>query len=271
MCAVLCIIFIVCFLYILPRSLPPKIIDVTNESHNITEADPTDIKIIVETNLTVETIYFDDNEVRKAWTNDYERKGMKHIFSTVLVFDEEDNSDHTITVSIRASNGSERVQETSFKYNPGDYRESKTVSVTLSPTSTLTPTPTPTIEGSDGELEIVCIPAKNLGTEEELHEFYNHIDSASSAALVRLYSEIMSPELDACFVLTTEKELTGIVLNAVSETTIYPPCYMKKINEGVWYFDADFIENSMFEIAVTAYAKDGMVYREKIHLKFPFE
>ena len=273
--------FICVFLYVFPRSFAPKIIDGKYKLHEETE-DPTDICVIVETNLTVETVSLRDNGVEKACFDDYDQKGMRHVFSEVLFFDAEDNSDHVFTVRVKANGRNEVADEKKLLdvYNPGKYQNPEidsskltfTPTPILTPTSAFTPTSTskPDDKGQD-ELEIVCIPQKKLETEEGIREFCSYISSASITKLVDIYSGMASSELDAFFVLTTDKKLTRIMLDSVSETTVYPPCYMKKVSEGIWYFDADFIENSMFEIDITAYGEDGKVYYDKIEVQFPFE
>lgn len=102
-------------------------------------------------------------------------------------------------------------------------------------------------------------------------EFNSCIGSANVDKLIEFYSMMVLPNLDAFIVVTSNKRLTGVTLYAVSETTSYAPFSMSKIDENTWYFEADFIENSNFEISVTAYADDGEVFYDKIELRFPFE
>lgn len=85
--------------------------------HETTVADTTDIKVIVETNLTVDKILLDDNEVKEDEVAVCEEKGFKRIYSKVLDFDTEDTV-HTITAKIISNNSNVEVQELSVSYTP---------------------------------------------------------------------------------------------------------------------------------------------------------
>lgn len=260
----------VLLVYMFPRSFAPKMYRIYFEMHETTVADTTDIKVIVETNLTVDKILLDDNEVKEDEVAVCEEKGFKRIYSKVLNFDTEDTV-HTITAKIISNNSNVEVQELSVSYTPNTDASDKNAESEKNSWTPAPTTPPSAPEKTEGELTTVCIPAHKMKTVEGMVEFNSYIGSANVDKLIELYSKMVLPNLDAFIVVTSNKRLTGVTLYAVSETTSYAPFSMSKIDENTWYFDADFTENSNFEISVTASADDGAVFYDKIELSFPFE
>lgn len=267
---ILVLIFVLLLGYMFPRSFPPKMYKIYYELHEATVTDTTDIKVIVETNLTVDKILLDDNEVNEYEVTVCEEKGLKRIYSKVLDFNTEDVV-HTITAKIVSNNVNVELQRLSISYilNAEDSEKGaeseKNWGISESATTLYEP------EKTIGELTIVCIPADKMKTAEGMREFQSYIGMTNVEKMIEIYSKMALPNLDAFIVVISNKKLVEVTLCAVSETTSYTPFYMNKIDENTWYFDADFTENSNFEITATAYAEDGEIFYDKIEFEFPFE